>query len=146
MSAGMVQRFELHPRLAADTHEIARLALSRLLLMNDSRWPWLILVPQRPDLREIHDLVADARVLLIEEIARAGRALQMMAKPDKINVGMLGNLVPQLHIHVVARFATDPAWPGPVWGFGTRTPYTDAALAGRRGALLAAIEATAKEG
>jgi diadenosine tetraphosphate (Ap4A) HIT family hydrolase len=141
MLAGMVKRFELHPRLAADTHEVARLALSRLLLMNDSRWPWLILVPQRPGLREIHDLGADDRGLLIEEIARAGRTLQMMAKPDKINVGMLGNLVPQLHIHIVARFASDPAWPGPVWGFGTRTPYPDAELATRREELASAIGA-----
>ena len=132
----MAEIFALHPRLAADTCELACWELSRLRLMNDSRWPWLILVPARAGLREIHDLAAEDRGLLIEEIARAGRALQAMAKPDKINVGMLGNLVPQLHVHVVARFAADPAWPGPVWGFGSRIPYTDAALAGTRAALF----------
>ena len=126
----MVEPFELHPRLVADTHAIARWPLSQLLLMDDNRWPWLILVPQRPGLREIHDLAAEDRVLLIEEIARAGRVLQMMAKPDKINVGMLGNIVPQLHVHVVARRRGDVAWPKPVWGNSPPLDYDPRALAG----------------
>ena len=117
--------FALHPRLAADTLEIARLPLCRLLLMNDARFPWLILVPEREGVREIHELEAADRALLIEEIAQVSRALVDMVEPDKVNVGALGNVVPQLHVHVVARFRTDPAWPGPVWGHGTRTPYPD---------------------
>ncbi|MBX6321301.1 MAG: HIT domain-containing protein [Rhodospirillaceae bacterium] len=135
----MDEPFALHPRLAADTHELARWPLSRLLLMDDCRWPWLVLVPGRPGVREIHDLAPADRTLLVEEIARAGRLLQRLAAPDKINVGALGNLVPQLHVHVVARFTTDPAWPGPVWGFGTRRPYAAAALAERRDALGALL-------
>ncbi len=142
----MEDGFALHPRLAADTHELGRWPLSRLLLMDDSRWPWLVLVPQRPRLREIHDLAAGDRALLVEEIARAGLALQRLCRPDKINVGALGNLVPQLHVHVVARFAADPAWPGPVWGFGTRQPYPAATLAERRDALLALLGGGATPG
>src|SRR3546814_18598095 len=84
--------------------------------MNDASYPWLILVPRRPDLKEIHDLDGGARPQLTEEICRASRALQSSFAPDKINVGALGNLVPQLHVHVIARFRSDPAWPGPAWG------------------------------
>src|SRR3546814_7419022 len=104
--------FVLHERLAADTAALADWPLCRVLLMNDQSWPWLILVPRRPDLKEIHDLDRDARAQLTEEICRASRALQTSFAPDQINVGALGNLVPQLHVHVIARFTTDPAWPG----------------------------------
>src|SRR3546814_4222492 len=108
--------FVLHERLAADTAALADWPLCRVLLMNDQSWPWLILVPRRPDLQEIHDLDRDARAQLTEEICRASRALQTSFAPDKINVGALGNLVPPLHVHILASFTTDPAWPGPVWG------------------------------
>lgn len=121
--------FALHPQLSADTIGVARLALSTLLLMNDSRFPWLILVPEREGVREIHELAAPERALLIEEIARISVTLTHLYTPDKINVGALGNLVPQLHVHVVARFRTDPAWPGPVWGSGTVQPYDPVTLA-----------------
>jgi diadenosine tetraphosphate (Ap4A) HIT family hydrolase len=135
----MNDAFALHPRLAADTVEIGRWALSRVLLMDDSRWPWLILVPQRPAVREVHELAPTDRGALVEEVAHAGRCLQVSARADKINVGMLGNMVPQLHIHIVARFTSDPAWPGPVWGFGTRVPYDPARRSERAAAIGAAL-------
>lgn len=118
----------LHPTLARDTVEVARLALCRVLLMKDRRFPWLILVPERDLVREIHELPAGDRAVLIEEIARASEALTRLVQPDKVNVGALGNVVPQLHVHVVARFAADPAWPGPVWGSGAAVPYPDGEL------------------
>ncbi len=121
--------FALHPRLAQDTVEVARLPLCRVLLMRDRRFPWLVLVPERESVREIHELPPEDRAALIEEIAQAGEALSRLFQPDKINVGALGNLVPQLHVHVVARRTTDPAWPGPVWGAGTPEPYEEAELA-----------------
>src|SRR3546814_9900313 len=96
--------FVLHERLAADTVANEEGKLCRVLLMNDASYPWLILVPRRPDLKEIHDLDGGARPQLTEEICRASRALQSSFAPDKINVGALGNLVPQLHVHVIARF------------------------------------------
>lgn len=115
--------FQLHPRLEADTREVARLALCRVLLMNDRRYPWLILVPQRADIREIHQLSAADRAALIEEIAAVAHAMERLHKADKMNVAALGNQVPQLHVHVIARFTTDPAWPGPIWGKGSPEAY-----------------------
>lgn len=129
---------DLHPTLARDTVEVGRLALCRVRLMKDRRFPWLILVPER-EAREIHELAAADRAALIEEIARAGEALQWMVKPDKLNVGALGNVVPQLHVHVVARFTTDPAWPGPVWGSGAPVPYADDELEALRSGLAAEL-------
>jgi diadenosine tetraphosphate (Ap4A) HIT family hydrolase len=127
--------FSLHPRLAADTVPVKRLALSRLLLMNDATWPWLILVPERVDIREIHQLAAGERVELIEEIAYVSQTMEQVFKPAKINVAALGNMVPQLHVHVIARFENDPAWPKPVWGAAPPAPYTEDALAARLKAL-----------
>jgi diadenosine tetraphosphate (Ap4A) HIT family hydrolase len=118
--------FVLDERLAGDTLVIGDLALSRALLMNDARWSWLILVPRREGLVELTDLEAADRARLIEEAALAGRFLKTHAKADKINVGALGNVVRQLHLHVVARFVGDPAWPGPVWGLGAATNYDEA--------------------
>lgn len=96
--------------------------------MKDRRFPWLILVPEREGVREIHELAAADRAALIEEVARASSALARLFRPDKMNVGALGNVVPQLHVHVVARFASDPAWPGPVWGSGPAVPYPEEEL------------------
>ena len=121
--------FILHERLAADGIALGDGPLSSVRLMNDRRYPWLILVPRRASLREIHELAAADRALLIEEIALAGQALQAASGAAKINVGALGNLVPQLHVHVVARAPGDPAWPGPVWGHGRAEPYEAADLA-----------------
>ena len=127
--------FTLHPTLARDTAEVVRLPLCRVLLMNDRRFPWLILVPEREGVREIHDLAAEDRAVLIEEIAQASEALARLVRPDKMNVGALGNVVPQLHIHVVARFAADPAWPGPVWGSGAAVPHAEDELEEMRGRI-----------
>jgi diadenosine tetraphosphate (Ap4A) HIT family hydrolase len=119
--------FVLHPRLMADTTVVVDWKLSRVLLMNDKRFPWLILVPRRPDLSEIFDLDEAARMQLMAEIARAGEKLKAWGRArgcgDKINVANIGNMVPQLHVHVVARGKSDPAWPGTVWNAGTAVPY-----------------------
>jgi diadenosine tetraphosphate (Ap4A) HIT family hydrolase len=134
-----VSAFVLHPTLAHDTVEVTRLPLCRVLLMKDRRFPWLILVPEREGAREIHELSPADRAALIEEIARAGEALQRLFQPDKLNVGALGNVVPQLHVHVVARFVSDPAWPGPVWGSGVAEAYPEDELGEVRGRLAAAL-------
>jgi diadenosine tetraphosphate (Ap4A) HIT family hydrolase len=119
--------FTLHPRLAADTVFVADWGLSRVLLMNDACYPWLILVPRVAGAVEIFDLFHTDRTTLMEEIARAAQALKSISGAQKINVGALGNLVPQLHVHVVARSAGDAAWPGPVWGQGSAVPYEESA-------------------
>ena len=133
--------FELHPRLAADTGEVARLPLCRVLLMNDRRFPWLILVPARPDIREIHQLSPADRAALVEEIALVAGAMEKLHKADKMNVAALGNQVPQLHVHVIARFTTDPAWPNPVWGRGAAEPYDPAQMATTVAAVKSALGA-----
>lgn len=119
----MREPFSLHPRLAADTAFVADWALSRVLLMDDARYAWLVLVPRREGLVELHDLTPTERALLIEELARAGAGLKAITGAAKINIGALGNLVPQLHVHVVARGPGDPAWPGPVWGHSPAVLY-----------------------
>ncbi len=115
--------FPLDARLAADTHPIGDLPLSRLLLMDDARFPWLILVPRIAGARELIDLDESDRRALLSEITAVGRALEALLGPDKLNIAALGNIVSQLHVHLIARFRTDPAWPQPVWGHGERTPY-----------------------
>ena len=115
--------FALHPRLLADTVFVADWALSRVVVMKDARYPWLILVPRRDAATEIFDLEEGDRQTLTEEIARASHGLKTLTGAAKINVGALGNLVPQLHVHVVARRPDDAAWPGPVWGQGSAQPY-----------------------
>ena len=124
MSTSVDPAFELHPRLVADTLFVADWTLSRVLLMSDARFPWLILVPRRNDLSELHHLSQTERHVLMDEIARASSGLKSIVGSAKINVGALGNLVPQLHIHVVARVPGDAAWPGPVWGNGRSEPYS----------------------
>lgn len=121
--------FSLHPTLASDTCQIVDLPLSRVLLMKDKGFPWLILVPKREDIKEIHELTPDDRAVLIEEISLASTILAKLFTPVKINVGALGNIVPQLHVHVIARFETDRAWPGPVWGSTPKEPYSENELA-----------------
>jgi diadenosine tetraphosphate (Ap4A) HIT family hydrolase len=115
--------FALDARLAADTIAIGDLALSRLLLMDDARFCWLILVPRHENLSELVDLDAQCRAVLMEEIAWVSEGLRNLPGVDKINVGALGNIVRQLHIHVVARRTGDAAWPGPVWGAGAPQRY-----------------------
>ena len=131
--------FDLDPRLAADTVPVGTLSLSRVLLMNDARFPWLILVPARAGLREIIDLPAVDRARLMEEISLASSALAGLYGPDKLNIGALGNIVAQLHVHLVARRVGDAAWPGPVWGAGQAQPYDAAARARMLAALVPAL-------
>ena len=133
--------FALDARLSQDTDFIGDWPLCRVLLMNDARWPWLILVPRRAGLVEITDLDAGERAALIEETARAADWLKAYTGTEKINVGALGNIVRQLHVHVVARRAGDPAWPGPVWGFGAAVPYEEAALRARIEAARSGLNA-----
>ena len=115
--------FPLHPRLKADTVFVADWPLSRVLLMDDRRYGWLVLVPRRPGMTELFDLSQPDRATLMEEAARAAMLLKTITGAAKINIGALGNLVPQLHLHVVARNPGDPAWPGPVWGHSPADPY-----------------------
>jgi diadenosine tetraphosphate (Ap4A) HIT family hydrolase len=123
MSSLSPSPFILDPRLDADTMVLGRFRLSRVLLMNDVRYPWLILVPQKPELAEIIDLSEPDQMQLMREVAAASQALKVLFNPDKLNVGALGNRVRQLHVHVLARFVSDAAWPGPVWGVGQAQPY-----------------------
>ncbi len=133
----------LHERLSADTIPVLDLALCRVVLMNNRIWPWLILVPLREGAVEIHRLSAEDRATLMEELALASRVVERLFAPDKLNVGALGNLVPQLHVHVIGRRRGDPAWPGPVWGSGHAEPYDPA----ERSALTARLaEAFRQEG
>jgi diadenosine tetraphosphate (Ap4A) HIT family hydrolase len=108
--------FTLHPQLERDTVPVNDLALSRVLLMNDANYPWLILVPRRESVVEIVDLAEEDRQQLMREIAQASSALKAVTECEKLNVAAIGNMVPQLHVHVVARRHSDPAWPKPVWG------------------------------
>ncbi|MDA0954482.1 MAG: HIT domain-containing protein, partial [Proteobacteria bacterium] len=108
--------FELNPRLEADTDWVLDLQLSRVLLMDDSRYPWLILVPRIPNVREWLDLSSTDQALLLAEQLQVAQCLQTLLLPDKLNIATLGNIVPQLHLHIIARFETDFAWPSPVWG------------------------------
>lgn len=121
--------FALDARLAADTVAVADLALCRVLLMKDARFPWLILVPRRAGVSEILDLAAADHAQLWAEITQAAAALRAEIQPLKLNIGALGNIVRQLHVHIVARFDGDAAWPGPVWGSGAALPYEAAVLA-----------------
>lgn len=120
--------FALHPRLEADTIEVATWPLCRVRLMNDRTYPWLILIPQRENISEFHQLSPEDRARVMHEMALAGRLLEQATKADKINTAALGNVVPQLHIHVIARFKDDPAWPNPVWGARPAEPYDEATL------------------
>ena len=132
--------FALDSRLAGDTHLVGDLELSRVLLMDDVRFPWLILVPRRAHLRELTDLDNAAQQLLLGEINRSARVLQTLFAPDKLNIATLGNVVAQLHVHVIARHSNDTAWPRPVWGFGERVPYAPDARDARVDALRRALE------
>ena len=114
--------WSLHPQLAADTVPVRDLALCRLLAMNDANFPWLILVPRRAGASELIDLGAE-QATLMDELALVSRALKDETRCDKLNVAAIGNIVPQLHVHVVARRKDDAAWPKPVWGTVPRRDY-----------------------
>ena len=134
-----VTKFELHPQLIADTVQITSLELCQVLLMQDNRYPWLILVPQRNALRDLHDLSEYDQMKVISEINQASHVLKALYTPDKINVAALGNIVSQLHIHVIARLKKDNAWPAPVWGIGQKIPYHPTSLQEVMGALREAF-------
>ena len=122
--------FDLHPRLAADAEFVCDWPLCRVLLMEDGRYFWLVLVPRLDGVTEITELSPDDRARLMEEAARAGQIIKLCGAA-KLNLGALGNLVPQLHLHVVGRAPGDPAWPSPVWGHSPAIPYDPARKAER---------------
>lgn len=117
--------FRLDDRLARDSVLITKLGLCQLRLQNDCRWPWLVLVPQRGDMSEMFDLTPLDQTTLAFETNQVASALKQLTGATKINVGALGNIVRQLHVHVIARNEGDPCWPGPIWGQGTPVAYSD---------------------
>jgi diadenosine tetraphosphate (Ap4A) HIT family hydrolase len=114
--------------------------LSDLRLMDDANYPWLVLVPRVVDVRELVDLDAAQQAQLLEEICRASRLLQTLFHPHKLNIALLGNAVPQLHVHVIARREDDPAWPRPVWGMAAARAYSPEALVERIRDLQRALQ------
>jgi diadenosine tetraphosphate (Ap4A) HIT family hydrolase len=120
-----LSEFELDGRITRDSDLVTALDLCQLRIQNDSRWPWLVMVPQRPGMTEIFDLSPTEQALLSAEVNRVAAALKTVTGATKINVGALGNIVRQLHVHVIARFEGDPNWPGPIWGFGQPVTYEE---------------------
>ncbi len=118
-----MSEFELDGRIARDSDLIATLDLCQLRIQNDSRWPWLVMVPQRADMTEIFELSEADQALLSAEVNHVAAVLKEITGATKINVGALGNIVRQLHVHVIARFEGDANWPGPIWGYGSAEPY-----------------------
>lgn len=125
----MTSPWTLHPQLAADTVPVGNLALSRVLLAKDANYPWLILVPRRAGASELIDLEENEQVQLLGEIAASAAALREAVPCDKLNIATLGNMVAQLHVHVIARTKNDAAWPKPVWGAAPPRAYEAAAMA-----------------
>lgn len=115
--------FQLHPRLQEDSLLVGNFSLCQVLLMNDSQYPWYILVPRRSDMSEIYQLTPADRQLLLAESCLLAVTMHEIYRPDKLNIAAIGNLVPQLHIHHVARYKTDVTWPSPVWGKLPTQPY-----------------------
>jgi diadenosine tetraphosphate (Ap4A) HIT family hydrolase len=136
-----VHGWHLHPQLADDTHPLAQFALCELRLMDDANHPWLILVPRVENAIELIDLNNAQQTELMQEIDRACRLLHSAVKPHKLNVAALGNVVPQLHVHVIARFHDDIAWPRPVWGTASAQSYSPELLIARVQVLRAALGA-----
>ncbi len=134
----------IDPAFLATSHPLGDLALSHVRLQGDARFPWILLIPRVAGARELEDLAQGERDVLMEEILRTGAAVratgEALGRPvSKLNVGQLGNVTPQLHIHVVGRRTDDPAWPGPVWGVAGAEPYTPEALAQAVRAASAAL-------
>ncbi len=116
--------FQLHKRLEADTLVIGEFPLSLVLLSKDANYPWVILVPKREGIAEIYQLTETDQQQLLKESSVLAEAMEGLIKPDKLNIATIGNIVPQLHMHHVARFESDSAWPGPVWGATPSTSYS----------------------
>lgn len=127
--------FELHPKLREDTVALGDFPLCRLLMMNDAQYPWFVLVPRRTAVREIYELAPRDQQQLLKESSALSQAAMTAFAGEKLNVAALGNLVPQLHVHHVVRYARDPAWPMPVWGRHPARPYGEAERQGRLRAL-----------
>ncbi len=117
--------FDLNPRLEGDSLPVLDLSLCAVRLMKDANYPWLLLMPRKPDLVEIIDLTELDQQQLMREIALTSQVLRDVTECEKLNVGALGNQVPQLHVHIIARFRADAAWPGPIWGVVPPRPYED---------------------
>lgn len=120
--------FTLHPQLQTDTTFITELELCLVLLINDANYPWIVLVPKRADATEIYKLDPADQTQLLKESNIICNAMEIIFKPDKLNIAAIGNMVPQLHVHHIARFKKDIAWPAPVWGFTEAVPYEDIEL------------------
>ena len=132
--------FSLDPQLERDTTPVVDLPLTRVLLSNDANYPWLILVPRKPSLTELIDLEENEQVQLLGEVAAAARTLKQLSECDKLNIAALGNQVPQLHVHVIARRHSDAAWPKPVWGAAPATAYDPKIRDGFLGALRRGLQ------
>ncbi len=135
-----MNNFTLDARLAADTLPVAELPLSRVLLMNDARYPWVILVPRHAAISEVFELSAHDQQQLWREATQLGEAMKTALGGDKINIASLGNVVSQLHVHVVVRRHTDATWPAPVWGNGSAEPYDQESKAQLREQLQTLID------
>ncbi|MBY6031962.1 HIT family protein [Marinobacter daepoensis] len=135
--------FQLHERLAADTHKLGESRLCEVLLMNDSTWPWVILVPRVPGVREIYELDQQQQQRLLAESSALSEGMMALFSGDKMNVAALGNMVPQLHLHHIVRFEGDPAWPGPVWGTQPPVSYEAGQLAGVAAKFQALLDSLA---
>ena len=132
--------WSLHPQLIQDTVPVGDLPLTRVLLVNDANYPWLILVPRLPGISELIDLSDNAQAQLLGEIAAAARALKSITECEKLNIATLGNVVAQLHVHVIGRRHNDAAWPKPVWGAVPPTAYDPRVRDGFIGALRRALQ------
>ena len=144
-----MDKFKVADAIASTTEPLYSLRLCEARLQSDARWPWIVLVPRRAGARELEHLNAPDRALNIEEIVAAGSAVRAigsaLGRPvEKLNLGAQGNITPQLHAHLVGRRADDPAWPGPVWGVGTATPYEAVALDRARAAAMDILQAWGK--
>lgn len=131
--------FCLDPRLAADSYLLSELPLCQLRLIDDARYPWLVLIPRRAGVSEVFELSVEDQHQMWREAAMIGRAVKADHAGDKLNIASLGNMVPQLHIHVIVRYQGDAAWPGPVWGQGKAEPYGPQGLAEVRERVLSVI-------
>jgi len=129
-------KFVLDSRLDADSVLLKHIDEFQVRMIDDARYPWVIIVPERPGLKEIFDLPPEAALRLGRLAIRLAREMKPAFAADKINLGIMGNVIPQLHLHVVARTETDPAWPGSVWGTGQRKRLTETARAARAAVFL----------
>lgn len=131
----MSSDFVLHPQLEKDSRFVYRLELSDVRIINDANYPWFLLIPRRANLTELHQLNEDEQQLLTNESRLLSQAIEQCFSPDKLNVAAIGNVVSQLHVHHIARYKADIAWPKPVWGFTALLPYEDTQLQARIAAL-----------